>query len=261
VTLVNIQDARINESSGICASRGLDGVYYTHNDSGDTARFFKFNRKGEVLGVYNVTNAKPAVDWEDIASATVGGKAYIFCGDIGDNRGSRKEIYVYRIPEPATAGSVSADRVYTLTYPDGAHNAETLMVDPKSGDIEIVTKASHKPSEVFVLRTPGPTGSYMLKRVGALQVGSVSPFETLVTGGDISHDSLHVLLRTYSAAWEYDVPVRFDDWIKAKPRRVQTNADRQGEGICYSRDGKSLLTTSEGTPCQVSEARLSASKE
>jgi hypothetical protein len=282
-TLVNLQDKRIDESSGICSSRGVDGVYYTHNDSGDTARFFKFNRKGEILGVFNVTNALAAVDWEDIASATLDGKPYIFCGDIGDNAGVRKQIYVYRVPEPdphpptpsplsrgeksaQTNGGprgemgegeqVRADRIYTLTYPDEPHNAETLMVNPSTGDIYIVTKAAKRPSMVFKLAHPGASGSYTLEKIGEFQVGGAIRESKLVTAGDISPDSKHVVIRTYFEGWEFDASAKFDDWFRQTPRRIQTNFELQGEGICYSRDGKSILTTSEGVPCQVSEARL-----
>lgn len=262
-TLVKLTDKRIDESSGICASRIQDGVYYTHNDSGDTARFFKFNREGKILAVFNVTNAFKAEDWEDIASASIEGKPYIFCGDIGDNAGVRKRIYVYRVPEPSPLtpedGSdrdVQADRIYTLTYPDEPHNAETLMVNPRTEDLYIVTKAAKKPSAIFKLPHKQTSGSYVLEKVGEIQLGESIRESKLITGGDISPDSKHIVLRTYMAAWEFDAPRAFDEWFKVAPRRIQTNFEFQGEGICYSRDGGALLTTSEGSPCLVSEAKL-----
>ena len=79
---------------------------------------------------------------------------------------------------------------------------------------------------------------------------------TCLESGEMSPDSKHVVIRTYLEAWEFDAPAKFDDWFKQKPRRIQTNFEFQGEGICYSRDGKALLTTSEGVPCLVSEGRL-----
>ncbi len=255
-SLATIQDPRLNESSGIATSRLADGVYYTHNDSGDTARFFKFNRKGAILGVYNVTNAK-AIDWEDMASAKIGGKSYLFFGDIGDNAEKRPEIVVYRVPEPLSkAGDVKADRTYRLTYPDGPHNAEALMVEPLSGDLYIVTKTSKTPSKIFRLRKPGATGAYRLEPLGEIQVGEGLSFGKLVTAGDISPDGKHVVLRTYLGIYEYDAPAKFTDWAKQPPRQIKPNAEIQGEAICYSSDGKSLLTTSEGSPCPVSAARL-----
>jgi hypothetical protein len=252
-TVVQLTDKSINESSGIAAS-SQDDTFFTHNDSGDTARFFKFNRKGDILAIYDVANAK-AVDWEDMASAQIGGKRYLYFGDIGDNAGKRENITVYRVPEPGKETSVQADRIYTLKYPDEPHNAETLMVQPITGDLYIVTKAATRPSMVFKLPKPDATGTFTLKKVGELQVGSTIREGKLVTGGDISPDAKHVVLRSYLEAWEFDVPANFDDWLKAKPRRIQTNFEFQGEAICYSKDGSTILTTSEGTPCQVSEAK------
>ncbi len=256
-TLVKLQDRRITESSGIAPSQIADGVYYTHNDSGDTARFFKFDRAGRVLGTYNVRGAS-AVDWEDIASAKIGGKPYLFVGDIGDNAGNRRSITVYRVPEPTHNGEVNvrADRTYTLRYPDEPHNAESLMIHPRTGDFYIVTKANTKPSQVFKLAHPGKSGSYMLAQIGTIDLPDSFRYARLITAGDISPDAKHMMIRTYMAAWEYDVRGSFDDWMKNAPRKIETNFELQGEGICYSRDGKSLLTTSEGVPCQVSEAKL-----
>ena len=78
----------------------------------------------------------------------------------------------------------------------------------------------------------------------------------LITGGAISPGSCHVVIRTYLQGYEYDVPARFNDWTRSKPRTITLNRDPQGEGITYSLDGKSLVTTSEGTPCQVSRIPL-----
>jgi hypothetical protein len=119
-----------------------------------------------------------------------------------------------------------------------------------------VTKAAKKPSAVFKLPHPGRSGAYVLTKIGEFQVGSLIRESRLVTGGDISPDAKHVVIRTYLSGWEFDVPARFDDWFRQKPRYIKTNLEFGGEGICYSRDGNSLLTTSEGVPCQVSEARL-----
>ncbi|NLT76895.1 MAG: hypothetical protein GXX98_10255, partial [Planctomycetes bacterium] len=56
----------IQEASGLVASRKNPGVLWVHNDSGDTARVFAIDTRGNLLGVCSVTGAK-ARDWEDIA--------------------------------------------------------------------------------------------------------------------------------------------------------------------------------------------------
>src|SRR5205085_9394877 len=134
-----IQSKDIIESSGIAASKCQNGVFWTHNDSGDDAYIFAIDEKGNDLGTWRVTNADND-DWEDIAEyKDASGKCFIYLGDIGDNKTKRKERTVYRVPEPAVTekshdtdikDSLSTDPATALNfnYPDGNHNAETLMV-------------------------------------------------------------------------------------------------------------------------------------
>lgn len=244
-------DNQIGESSGVAQSLVDPNRFYTHNDSGDTARFFAFDTTGKSLGTFNVTNAK-ATDWEDMSAAKIDGKPYLFFGDIGDNKSKRMNITVYRVPEPTGAGGdVKADAAYTLTYPDGAHNAETLMVHPKTGNLYVVTKSDTGDSKVYELPAPRQAGNYTLKQIGSLVVSAPIKAGQLVTSGDISPDGSYVILRTYLAAFEYKVGSDFDNWMKEKPRAVAVAPLMQAEAIAYTADGKSLIETSEGKPCPV----------
>lgn len=253
--LVQLKDKRITESSGIAESPVRPGVFYTHNDSGDLARIFRFTSKGDVEAI-KVEGAKN-VDWEDIASAKIDGQPWLYIGDIGDNYGRRDTITIYRMREPGPRDtSVRVDQTYRLRYPDEPHNAEALMVQPETGDLYVVTKASQKPSVVFKVPKPAGTGDYTLAEVGRLDLGGSLRESKLVTGGAISPDGKHVVLRTYLAAYEFDAGSRFDDWVKSTPRTIKTNLEGQGEGIAYLYDGEGLVTSSEGVPCQVSEIPL-----
>jgi hypothetical protein len=249
--LCRLADPRIRESSGIAASPTAKDVFYTHNDSGDTARFFRFTAKGEVTGAFQVSGAA-ARDWEDMAAAKIDGRPWLYLGDIGDNAASREEIVVYRVAEPTAEASVAIDQKYTLKYPDGAHNAECLMVHPKTGDLYIVTKVSSKPAQVFWLPKPERSGEYGLNQIGTVKIEVPMSQARLITGGAISPDGKFVVVRTYLQAYEFSAPARFSDWPKTTPRPIQTNAEIQGEAITYSQDGKTLVTTSEGSPCPVS---------
>ncbi|MBS1706032.1 MAG: hypothetical protein JST40_09170 [Armatimonadetes bacterium] len=252
-----LDNKQINESSGIARSYLAPGQYYTHNDSGDTARFFRFDLKGHVSGEWNLSGVK-ATDWEDIASAKIKGKSYLYIGDIGDNKEIRPEIQIYKVPEPTQpSGKIVNFETYQVAYPDGAHNAETLLVDQKTGDVWIVTKTDKGPSSVYKLTAPAKSGKYTLKKMGTVEVGSIVPGSKLLTGGDVSPNNGFVVLRTYLAAFEFTVTKNFDTWFTAKPTRLELGVEGQGEAICYSTDGNSILTTSEGTPCPVSRGSFS----
>lgn len=250
--LCNLDNEQVNESSGIAASAHTSGVFYTHNDSGDSARFFRFQKNGKVDGEYALKGAT-AIDWEDMAQATVDGKSYLYLGDVGDNAEKRENITVYRVEEPTTTGKQTLEKfdTYTITYPDKPHNCETIFVTA-NGDIWIVTKNTGGNSIVFMLPKPKASGKYELMQIATLAIDTFGIGGKQLTGGDVSPDGKYVVLRTYSAALEYTVPQKFAEWPKSKPRPIRTALETQGEAICYSKDGQALLTTSEFAPCPVS---------
>ena len=57
------------------------------------------------------------------------GGSCLYIGDIGDNDAKRKRVTIYRVPEPEPTAQQPRplDAVYHLTYPDGAHDAESLL--------------------------------------------------------------------------------------------------------------------------------------
>src|SRR5690348_5947993 len=113
-----IHAPQATELSGLVLSRRRPGVLWTHNDSGDAPRLLAVRASGRLVGDVAVTGAS-AIDWEDIAIR--GGTLYV--GDIGDNKRSRPEVVVYRVPEPAAGATQSAPATaLRLRYPDGPHD-------------------------------------------------------------------------------------------------------------------------------------------
>ncbi|MDT5294667.1 MAG: hypothetical protein QOJ76_1547, partial [Acidobacteriota bacterium] len=133
VLLATLEDRRIDESSGIVASRRNPGLFWTHNDSGDGPFVYAFDRAGRSRGTWRVEGAS-ARDWEDIAAGPgpETGRPYLYAGDIGDNEGRRDYVVVYRFPEPEIKpedAGATGDRprstepadALRLKYPDGPH--------------------------------------------------------------------------------------------------------------------------------------------
>jgi hypothetical protein len=246
--VVKLKDSQVKESSGLAA--GSNGkTYYTHNDSGDSARFFSFDLTGNVTGEYTVTNARN-VDWEEMAAASMGGKPYLFLADIGDNGQRRESVQIYRVPEPKTPGGIKADRIFDFSYPDGPHNAEAILVDGKRQKFQIITKISSTPALVFE-GTLARDGKQTLKKLGELEVGGFIKQSKLVTGSAVSPDRKFVAIRTYLAGYEFPYAGHEQDWFKQKPTDIPLAVEIQGEAITYARDGSSLLTSSEMAPCPI----------
>jgi hypothetical protein len=247
-TLATISIPGLDESSGIAASKKYPAIFWTHNDGDGGPFLFAFDSAGKRRGKVRISGAA-VYDWEDIA---IGPGNQIYIGDIGDNDHRRKEIIVYRVAEPDPGVARSSPAVaLRLRYPDGPHDAEALLVHPKTGEIYIVTKARGADGKTGVYKAPAsPEAPALLKRIAAIDLPGDSLFTALlgkVTGGDISPDGRRVVLCDYLRAWEAIVPDgSFDGVWKQKWRPVDVGKRAQGEGICYRHDGKALLVTSEG---------------
>jgi hypothetical protein len=266
VRLATLEERAVRESSGIVASRRNPGLFWTHNDSGDGPFVYAFDRAGRSRGTWRVEGAQ-ARDWEDIAAGPgpSQGLSYLYAGDIGDNTAKREFIVVYRFPEPEIgAGNQSESTRATspaeairLKYPDGAHDAEALLIHPTSGDLYVVTKTVDG-AGVYKLAAPFSTeGVNTLARVAMLRGPDF--FGILITGGDISPDGRRVAFCDYAQGYELTLPEGargFDDVWRQTPSAVPLGERRQGESICYRLDGAALLATSEGEQSPLIEVLL-----
>ena len=259
-TITTIKDKSISESSGLVASRSNPGAYWTHNDSGDEPLIYAFDTRGESLGTFRVTRAQ-AHDWEDIAAGPgpQPNKSYLYIGDTGDNDGMRPEVIVYRVAEPALSpatrsftkkrpGSTEPAEAIRLKYPDGKHDAEALLVHPRTGNIYIVMKVMLASPGVYEAVAPFTAGqSITMRRIGELRVPSL--FGGVITGGSISPDARRVALCDYFQGYELVLPAgtsNFDEIWKQKLIGFDLGKRKQGESITYRLDSKAVLATSEG---------------
>lgn len=257
--LCTLKDSRIAESSGLAASLRCPGEFLTHNDSGDAARVFRFDSAGKVLGVFTLEGIE-ARDWESIEIQAVGGQPTVFVADIGDNLVDQRTVRVYRFPEPSRdARSVTRFDTIRLRYPDGPRNSEALLVDPKTGDLYLVSKVDEGASEVYRASPKGRGNEELtLTKVGEFTVGSMLPGTQSITGGGFSTDGKHVMVRTYVAAFEFVVPEQRHLWSGGKPTYVALPLDVQGEALTYSHDSKKIVLSSERSPTPINELRLLA---
>lgn len=257
--LATIKNPAINESSGLVASRTLPGAYWTHNDSGDGPFIYAINTRGESLAVFRVSGAD-ARDWEDIAigPGPLTNESYLYIGDIGDNSEARREIVIYRVPEPnLKTANKNSSKVRPLTtepaqairlkFPDGKHNAETLLVHPKTGTLYIVTKVAFANPVVYEAAKPFDGNPNTMKRIGEIHVPSL--FGGALTGGSVSPDGRRVALCDYFQGYELVLPANakdFNDIWKTRMTGFDLGKRKQGEAIAYRLDGDALLATSEG---------------
>ena len=244
-----MQTRALEECSGLARSASSPEQFWAHNDSGDEPRLYLIDLKGNLCGTVRVDGAE-AIDWEDIASATVDGSSYLFIGDIGNNKRKRPYLTVYVLEDlSGTEGALDRESWPVLcavkfNYADGTYNAEALAVDPASGDWYIITKG--KAGECGIYRLPASV--WKERTVGiqtAERIGTV-PWKK-VTGMDISRDGSSAVVLTLKNACEY-VRGEGESWEEAfaRPGSEVTLPEReQGEAVCYG-EGRQLILTSEG---------------
>jgi hypothetical protein len=232
------------ELSGLVVSPSQKGVLWAHNDSGDRARLFALRTDGSLIASLDVPGAE-AVDWEDLA---VGPGDTLLIGDIGDNAAARASIDLWRVAEPRLAAGATAtapaERV-ALRYPDGAHDAETLLADPETGEVVVVTKRADGRSGVYAASLDAPA----LRRTGTLRLG----LGGLATGGDVG--ARVIVIRTYTAlyVWRRAPGASIAATLRRAPcvGRAQLVREGQGEALALTRDGRGFYTVPEGAGAAI----------
>jgi hypothetical protein len=238
----------VREASGIVASRQNPGVLWVHNDSGDAARVYALDTTGKLLGICVLRGAR-ARDWEDIAigPGPTAGQDYLYIGDIGDNFGQYASIRVYRVREPKLTGPVVFGRMEVgpvetieLTYPDKARDAETLLVDPQTRDIYIISKRELF-SRVYWAPYPQSTTAPTTMRPTV-----VLPWGFAVAG-DVSPDGGRVIVRSPYNASLWLRPRGKPLWhaFDAKVVGIPLMSEPQGEGIAFDGEGRGYFTVGE----------------
>jgi len=253
VGLPSVHAKRLSESSGVAPSLAHPGTFWTHNDSGNRSELYRFDLEGQVLGRHAVPGLENR-DWEDIASGTCpdGDLPCIYIGEIGDNKEQFEWVAVYAVREPIADEPAGIVATWRATYPSGARNAETLLRDPLTGLLYLVTKESSGLSEVYRFPAQPSEAPGALELVTTVQLdrGLFASWRK-ATGGDWSADGTRVVVRTYMVAWEWDVHAdsREAHWADP-PRRAWLAVEEQGEAVTYL-PGGDLITTSEGRPMAV----------
>jgi hypothetical protein len=233
-----LRGANLREASGMIASQRHPGSLWLHNDSGNEPELILVDGTGAAqqrLRVDGVTNR----DWEDIARRG----DTLFVAETGDNAAHWDTVFVYAVLEPASLADSVVTPVarFPFRYPDGPRDAETLLVDPLSGDWYIVTKREER-SRLY--RYPAPQRPGVVVTLEATDVEF--PFR-LAVGGDVSVDGGEVLVKTYDGVylWERSGDEALSRTLARPPLRQPYTPERQGEAIAFALDATAYYTASE----------------
>jgi len=264
----------VHEASGLAVSRRDPGLFWTHEDSGGEPVLEAIAADGASRGRVRVSGVRRNVDWEDISSFELDGKAWLLIADTGDNRARRGDcsLLVVEEPEPARLAPqreivVPVSWRIPVIYPDGPRDVEAVAVDAAENRVYLLAKRT-TPHGLYVLPLrPTPPGRPMppMERIGELpafpsaegaQAMLPIPFgmyRAQPTGMDFSADGSAAVIVTYGDVMVY--PRRRDErWIDAlarTPIRLESHGLPQAEGVGFSADGRAILVVGEGKAAPV----------
>lgn len=251
-----ISSGDIDEVSGIVSSARSPGVFWVHNDSGDSARAFAIDSAGSVLATVEFSTTKPT-DIEDMAIDDESPAASsLYFGDIGDNDAKRAALTIHRVVEPKVGGGApvaqtTTSETMTVVYEDGPHNAETLLFDPTTRDLLIATKKVGGPSDIH--RVGAFTAG---AKVTTTKIASV-PID-LATGGDISRDGRYIAIRGYGTlayVWVREPGESLAIALSREPCQFPIAAETQGEAFGFLSGNEGYVTISEGKSPRLHTSR------
>jgi hypothetical protein len=247
-----IKDKRLNEISGIIASRVNPDLFYVHNDSGGRNEVYVLDAQGKsitTLILAGVTNR----DWEDIAAGPGPdkNKSYIYVGETGDNKARYPNVSLYRFSEPHLAAKgksrqksviIPAEQVekFSFSFEDGARDCEALFVDPQNGDVYLVSKREEKVG-LYQIKSPlSETGINVARRISEFGFA-------LAVAADISSNRDKILIKTYTNIYCWNVlpDQTIAEALAMEPVKLPYVMEPQGEAICWTTDGTKYLTISE----------------
>jgi hypothetical protein len=275
-----LHKSSINEASGLVASRNHNDRYWLHNDSGDTARIFAMTGNGRDRGTVKL-GGTTAKDFEDIAigPGPNANKDYLYIADIGNNGHNRATVVIHRIAEPTPPGAgqsitIPKDQIDSFVFayanPNKSgqtwrRNAESLIVDPRSGDLVIIEK------QLSTIDGRSDMGWVYRIGKGKLVEGVVIKAQPKVaikqrrdtrygpmTGADISADGSMILAKNGAEtfAWMRGSDQTVFAALGAYPVTNCIAPKTPGEAIAFTTAGSAFLSVNEKVNSPVSKVSI-----
>lgn len=232
-------EVKLPEVSGLAWSSSNPGFIWAHQDNkNENLLYLLDSQTGDLVATYRIKGIQNR-DWEDIEAAPgpLKGRNYLYVGDIGDNDAVYGSYTICRFEEPLFQESHRGEIIdmdpemdeIRYRYPGQDHDAETLMVDPKTKDIYVVTKRDLQ-AILYVAAYP-----QKLDEEFTLTKGGEFSF-TLATAGSISKEGNEVLIKTYGQIfyWHRPADEHLMETLSRAPMEAPYNPrEEQGEAICF----------------------------
>jgi len=270
--LGNLADSNLREASGIAASRRRADILWVINDSGNKPLIYAVGLDGSDFGHVPIRNARNQ-DWEDLAAFVHNRTAFLLIADCGDNENSRKSCVLYIVKEPRVGPSGIVEKAplewsYRIeyVYADGPRDCEGIAVDVHRREILLLTKRDEPPVlyslPLTLTQSDKVQTARPVTRVGGIPKPTAEDlredplygrFSSQPTAMDISPDGKIIAVLTYKRPYLF-YRQENESWPRVFDRipiPLDMPRMRQAESMCFRRDGKSLIVTSEKLPAPL----------
>ena len=279
-----LNDEGLTELSGVVGGGVNQDLIWVHNDQFNPPYLFALNTKGEKVATYELDlkkNRKGDMDgdWEDIARVPGAEKGSydLYIADTGNGKFVDQGQKIVIVREPVVESKGPSEKIIKLAhktirynYPDGILcNSECMMVHPVTKEIYIISKAkkgvgvaangrANKILCSMVWKLPAITdydkvytAELLMKSIPVIEPNQSDRAKGCVTGGDISADGKHLIIRTYDTIcflWEIPEGKSIKEVLSSKPTAEVTLASERGggESIGFSFDKSRLYTVYDG---------------
>ncbi|MDP2424707.1 MAG: T9SS type A sorting domain-containing protein [Bacteroidales bacterium] len=192
--------AVLYESSGVVVTH--PNKIWSHEDSGNASELYCFDTTGQLLRTLVISNVQN-IDWEDLASDNVG---RIYICDAGNNDNNRKNLAVYRIPNPETiSGNTTTAEIIRFVLsdqtqfppPQSNRNFDIEAMIWRSDTLFLFTKNRSTPINGYskMYKLPAQPGNRTAQLVDSVYLGN-SIEVARVTAADILPQTGELVLLT-----------------------------------------------------------------
>jgi hypothetical protein len=247
----------LDENSGMVTYDG--NTIWLIEDNGNKDNIYEVDLLGNILTSFSVKNAKNE-DWEDLAKDTDGN---LYIADIGNNDNDRKDLVIYKLPNPqkAPVDKIDAQKI-KFNYPEQKEfpprksgryfDAEAMF--HWGNHLYILTKNRAKPftGDAFLYKVPDSPGEYRATLVTKMETCEDSR-NCQITAMDISPDGKKVIALSYGKPFVY-TDFKGEDFSKGNKKIIDLNTRLQLESICFKNDSTLLISdelTTNGNGCNL----------
>ncbi|MGY8916156.1 MAG: hypothetical protein ACKVJF_13880 [Flavobacteriales bacterium] len=249
LTFVTKLPHKISESSGLVQINNTS--IWTIEDHGNEDEIYQVDFEGKLLNELKVKNAKNE-DWEDLAKDE---KGNVYIADTGNNNRDRKDLVIYKIPNPEIepGDKIDAEKIefyfsdqkkFTPKKEELVYDCEAIFYHNKF--LYLITKNRRRPfnGEARIYKVPAQKGTYKAEFIGAFKTCD-EPNTCIVTSADISQDGTKIVLLGYGKLWVFS-EFTWDNFTKGKMQTIELGATTQLESVSFKPNSNtSLLLTDE----------------